>query len=331
MNYHDFISKRKSLLIAPAGYGKTYALAESLTHTPANEKQLILTHTHAGIASIKEKVKKLNISTSKYHIETITGFAQKYTLAFYCGSDIPPQEDSASYYPFIIRKASELFELETVRRTINYSYQGLFVDEYQDCTKSQHQMIMLLSEIIPIHILGDPMQGIFNFTGTLVDFENDLEDFEKVEALGTPWRWNNANRNDLGEDLNDIRNKLQTGSPIQLSSYDSIETVVCNENDWYQPRTNYRNHITELLSEESLLFIHPISSSIEPRIRFLKSFNNRLLLIESIDSEEFYSLSLMIDNWDSDSITHLVRELSYSLFNKTGLDSWFNENGELAP
>jgi DNA helicase-2/ATP-dependent DNA helicase PcrA len=72
MNYKDFISKDKSLLIAPAGYGKTYSLAESLLHTPPNEKQLILTHTHAGIASIKEKIKGFKISGEKYHIETIT-------------------------------------------------------------------------------------------------------------------------------------------------------------------------------------------------------------------------------------------------------------------
>lgn len=327
MNYLDFISKDKSLLIAPAGYGKTHAIAECLAHSSDNEKQLILTHTHAGIASIKEKVRKLNISTYKYHIETITGFAQKFTLAFYCGSDIPPQEDSTNYYPFIIQKASELFDLEAVRRTIQYSYHGLFVDEYQDCTIIQHQMIMTLSQLLPTHILGDPMQGIFDFAGTLVNFNYDLNDFEEVEPLNIPWRWNNANNSELGEELGDIRAKLQTGSTIHLNSYDSIESVICNENDWYKPRTEYRNYITELLSEESLLLIHPISSSIEPRIKILKSFNNRLSLLESIDAGKFYSLSLTIDNWDIDSIVLLVRKLSYELFNKTGLDSWFNENG----
>ena len=265
MNYSDFISKEKCLLVAPAGFGKTHALAECIVRTPDDKKQLILTHTHAGIASIKEKVNRLKIPASKYHIETITGFAQKYTLAFYCGNDIPLQEDPTKYYPFIIEKATELFELKTIQKTILYSYQGLFVDEYQDCTDIQHQMITALSEIIPIHILGDPVQGIFDFNGTLVDFDNDLNDYEEVEQLDTPWRWNNVNRNDLGQDLKTIRNRLQRGLPIKFNNYNSIETIICDENDWYKPMTPYRNKLTDLLNEDSLLIIHPITSSIEPR------------------------------------------------------------------
>ena len=224
-NIQKFISGEKTFLIAPAGYGKTYTLAECILDTPENEKQLILTHTHAGIASIKEKLKNRNIPTRKYHIETITGFAQRYVLAYYCENDIPAIErDTGSYYNFIIKKAKELFQLKSVKRTIMYSYQGLFVDEYQDCTKSQHEMLMVLSEILPTHILGDPMQGIFGFSEPLVDLENDLKDFEKVDELDTPWRWNNASKNSLGKDLKDIRNKLKAELPISLNSYKSFYT-----------------------------------------------------------------------------------------------------------
>jgi hypothetical protein len=38
------------------------------------------------------------------------------------------------------------------------------VDEYQDCSLDQHELICLLSEILPCRILGDPLQGIFSFT-----------------------------------------------------------------------------------------------------------------------------------------------------------------------
>ncbi len=48
MDYAGFVSKAKSFIVAPAGYGKTYAIAECLKHTKG--KQLILTHTHAGVA-----------------------------------------------------------------------------------------------------------------------------------------------------------------------------------------------------------------------------------------------------------------------------------------
>lgn len=327
MNYTNFISKEKSLLIAPAGFGKTYSLANCLQQTPDDKRQLILTHTHAGIASIKEKISKFNIPSSKYHIETITGFAQKYTLAFYCQKDIPLQENSSLYYPFIVQKATELFNLKTIQKTINYSYDGLFVDEYQDCTDIQHQMITVLSQILPVHILGDPMQGIFDFNGNLVDFDNDLKDYEKVEQLETPWRWINVGRNDLGIDLKDIRTKLQKKETIKLSNYKSIETIICGENDWYQPRTLYRNNLIKLLDEESLLVIHPITSSIKPRIKILEQYNNRLMLLESIDSKDAYIIAKLIDNYDNESAILLVIKLAYSLFNKTGLDNWFNANG----
>lgn len=50
-------------------------------------------------------------------------------------------------------------------------YDHLIVDEYQDCTVGQHQMIMSLSTILHTHILGDPLQGIFDFGREhIVDF-----------------------------------------------------------------------------------------------------------------------------------------------------------------
>ncbi len=250
MNYQDFISKEKSLLIAPAGYGKTYALAECLKHTCDKEKQLIITHTHAGIASIKEKIKKFDLPSSKYHIETITGFAQKYTLAFYCQNDIPLQEDSRNYYPFIIKKATELLSIEAVKRTITFSYQGLFVDEYQDCTITQHEMIMALSEILPTHILGDPMQGVFGFNERLVDIENDLNTFEKIGQLDIPWRWNSdGNNKELGNALKEIRTTLASNSKtISLTDYNSdIECVMINESDIYNNKSNLRECLNKLL------------------------------------------------------------------------------------
>ena len=63
MNYKAFVDGKKTLLIAPAGYGKTHTIVQCLNY--ASGKQLILTHTHAGVASIKEKVKKENIAGNK--------------------------------------------------------------------------------------------------------------------------------------------------------------------------------------------------------------------------------------------------------------------------
>ena len=108
----EFVQKEKSMLIAPAGFGKTHTIAECLKITHDQGKQLILTHTHAGVASIKEKIKKEAIPNLNFEVETITSFAQKYVMAFYTGNDFPDQENSKFYYPFIIDKAKEIFKLK---------------------------------------------------------------------------------------------------------------------------------------------------------------------------------------------------------------------------
>jgi len=347
MNIQQFISGNKTQLIAPAGYGKTHTIAKCISQTPENEKQLILTHTHAGIASIKEKFKKLNVPTNKYHIETITGFSQRYVLAYYVKNDVPPQEDTVNYYPFIIKKAKELFQLTSVKRTIQNSYKGLFVDEYQDCTKSQHEMLMVLSEILPIHILGDSMQGIFGFKEPLVCFEKDLNDFEKVEELDTPWRWNNNENNEqLGNNLNNIRNTLNSrNKAINLSEFDSIDFIKANEKDIYSNQSDFRQELNSLILDKSitsLLLIFPeyfVERSFKKggiidraKIKAQIDYTNQLILLEAIDAKEFYSISKNID----DLVLNIYRKrkkiksmndnIFSRLFNKGNLKDWIKDD-----
>ena len=347
MNINKFISGNKTLLIAPAGYGKTHTIAKCILQTPENEKQLILTHTHAGITSIRGKFKKLNVPTSKYHIETITGFAQRYVLAYYVGNDIPPQEDSGIYYSFLIKIAKKLFKKNSIKRTVKYSYNGLFVDEYQDCTKSQHEMLMVLSEILPIHILGDPMQGIFGFKEPLVDFENDLNDFEKVEELDTPWRWNKEGNNlQLGNNLKNIRNALKSRNKrINLSEFASINFIEANEKDIYSNNSVLRQTLNNLITNReinSLLLIFPEyfdersfkKGGINDRakIKAQIDYSNQLILLEAIDAKDFYIISKNID----DLILNISRKrkkikvmndkLFLKLFNKGDLNKWIKDD-----
>ena len=72
---------------------------------------------------------------------------------------------------------------------------------------------MAISDSIPLHILGDPLQGIMDFNkenDPLVNFYNDdLEDFTKTTELSIPYRWRKEGNNiSLGEYLVSIREKL---------------------------------------------------------------------------------------------------------------------------
>jgi len=236
-----FVETDKSLIIAPAGYGKTHTLAESLNY--ANGKQLVLTHTHAGVAALKRKVKLLGVPKSNFHIETISSFAQKYAISYNCG-DVPEQRNSKEYYPFIIQKAKKLFKKKNIKDILRISYNGLFVDEYQDCTVEQNAMLSVLAETLPIHVLGDPMQGIFGFRGqSLVDFTKQLKDFTVVGELETPWRWS-SNNQALGNSMHEARLQLEHKS-IDLGCFrDSAEILIIDDSeDILRPGTDYNKLI----------------------------------------------------------------------------------------
>lgn len=352
-DYSRFVSERKSLLVAPAGYGKTYTLAECIKYTPDEDVQLILTHTHAGIASIKEKIKQQNIPDSKYHIETITGFAQKYVNAFYCGADSPAQEDSKAYYPFIVKQAIELFKKDSVLRIISNTYSGLFVDEYQDCTKSQHLMVMELSKVLPTHVLGDSLQGIMDFgKEQLVDFNEDLNGFVRFPDLETPHRWfQEGNNNNLGEALKEIRTELlkEGQKTIDLKKYgdDILYIVNVKKDDIYNPESKYLRGLSKLVNNptkepafENLLIIMPEyyqnkvpKGDVHHRadLKTKIDYSNRLVLLEAFDDKSFYSCSSDIDHIINsyqrlrNINKHIIKDIINPLFYTSFINIWFKE------
>ena len=82
INIEQFLSPNKSMIIAPAGYGKTHTIVDCLEKFQFEDKKiLILTHTHAGIASIKTKSADRNIDPKIYEINTICSFTLNLTLA----------------------------------------------------------------------------------------------------------------------------------------------------------------------------------------------------------------------------------------------------------
>ena len=324
----EFVTKPKTMLLAPAGYGKTYSIAKCLKYIQEKNlgKQLILTHTHAGIISIKEKLKKLEVAPSFFNVETISSFAQKYALSF-CQNDSPNQDDSKNYYPFILKTAYNHLKMKPIRMVIIATYSGLFVDEYQDCVIDQHNLIMVLSELLPTHIVGDPLQGIFNFNGDLVALDDEglfSEYIRNSQELETPWRWKNSGHDKLGLELKDVRNKLITNGNIDLKNYKTIESHVIA--DFYSNELS-KNIYNILNHEQSLLFIDPISSSKNSRIDFIQRFKNIPILIESIDDKDFYKIANIIDNLSTEKFISEIKNILTILTTQSSVNEWFNDNG----
>lgn len=208
---------RRASLVAAAGCGKTETLTKA-AGLHAEGRQLVLTHTHAGVKAIRDRLTKLRVSLDRVQVETIAGFSLRYAASYPLSSGIQSVQPRSSEWAAVYEAAGRIVGSAVGRRVIQESYAGLFVDEYQDCNLDQHALVMTIAEALPTRVVLDPLQGIFDFGGqVLVDLERDVEtNFERLPDLETPWRWVGANP-DLGDWLLEVRRRLLAGTPINLA------------------------------------------------------------------------------------------------------------------
>lgn len=208
----------KGYVIAPAGYGKTHLIA--LAVRASESKQLILTHTFAGVNSIKAKLLTLGVPAFKYQVDTIASWSLRLCLAYPKASAWKIENPSSKQWNKLYECCASLLEKKFIRHVVTATYAGIYVDEYQDCSDTQHSLVCTLAEYLPCRILGDPMQAIFDFE------ENkpvnwDMSIYPKFNCLGqleTPWRWVNTGEPELGAWLKEVRKKIEQGHKIDLLS-----------------------------------------------------------------------------------------------------------------
>ena len=354
MNYNAFVNGPKTKLVSPAGYGKTFTIVECLKHT--NGKQLILTHTHAGVGSIKEKVREVGIAPSLYTIETISSFVQQFIHAFCNSLDIPPQEKSKEYHQYLFEKAPILFSSPLIQRVIVSSFTGLFIDEYQDCSREQHKVIMILSQVLQTRIVGDPLQSIFDFNGTSVNMNTDLNDFEKFPDLDIPQRWyKEGNNKQLGDILKNYRELLIAKQKIELIKNDSagFHVIKISETDIMDAQSEYRKKLDSIITNkrkiegmDSLLILVPEYECIKNGKTFKKGgvseraklkdkvdYTKCLTLLEAIDDKSFYAIAKDCDDLilkiqkARKKYKKIKEDILEKLFPATKISEWFNSEG----
>lgn len=224
IDQYKLLAEPKSwCLQAPAGCGKTEEIVKAVKLCQG--RQLILTHTHAGIASLKARLKKHQVPASQYKIDTIASWLLRYALAYPKISGLNVKQPEADQWNMVYAAAHELLTRRFIHDVIQASYTGIFVDEYQDCTRSQHAIIMQMAELLPVRMLGDPLQGIFGFRkdDPLVDWNRDVQaNFSQLPDLTYPWRWRGKN-DQLGDELMVLRYKLEQGAKINLLEFSEIK------------------------------------------------------------------------------------------------------------
>jgi hypothetical protein len=151
-------------VIAPAGFGKTHLIAESTSRGAG--RQLVLTHTYAGVNALRKKMRMLGVSERLHHTDTIASWALRLCLS-YSGTSRWDKERPAGneQWSSMYEACARLLDYAFVRRIVRASFAGLYVDEYQDCSTAQHAIVLKLARDLPCRILGDPLQGIFDFEG----------------------------------------------------------------------------------------------------------------------------------------------------------------------
>jgi hypothetical protein len=209
----------RAYLIAPAGCGKTEVIADAVALSTG--RQLILTHTHAGVDSLRYRLRRKGVPGSRFHVDTIASWALRYSQSYplLSGLSEDPMLIAGKDWARVYECADTLLASRTAQEVVRGSYSGLFVDEYQDCGVRHHAIVMRLAALLPCRLLGDPLQGIFDFDGDLIDWDEDVhQHFERLPDLTVPWRWSASGGGNeaLGEWLLEVREILIGGGNIDL-------------------------------------------------------------------------------------------------------------------
>jgi hypothetical protein len=204
-----------------AGSGKTWTLSDTVrTIAAEGGRALVLTHTIAGVHALSAKLHEFEIDPAAYHVATITSFAIEVVCAYseLAGFDVPAEVDLSRSNDYLHGAAATLGR-KHIRDVYAISFSHLLVDEYQDCTQTQHKLILAIRTAIPATaVFGDRLQGIFGFAGRIVDWEADvLPEFPDFSMPQLPRRWDGHNE-DLGAWLLRLRPELVAGRVFDMSS-----------------------------------------------------------------------------------------------------------------
>lgn len=288
MNMHNLA------IIAPAGHGKTEMIVDIVEH--AQGKQLLLTHTNAGVDAIEKRLKKRSISKERYTVTTIAAFCIKWCISYDSTggfdkslSPLNGGEEAKKYYRQLYHSANRIIKTDWAGSVLKATYSGVIVDEYQDCIQSQHEIVLSINKYLPVRVLGDPMQGIFSFAGRLVDW-NNLE-FPIVDIDTKPWRWSKSNP-ELGEYLIKIRESLlptlsKMRCRVQIDpNFESVQVITPATFTGY-------SHLRDLSKYSSVVYITKWPNQ---QLNFCLRMHGIFQYDEKQDCDELFKYANIFDN-----------------------------------
>ncbi|MCP5474948.1 MAG: UvrD-helicase domain-containing protein [Rhodanobacteraceae bacterium] len=295
-------SNGKGYVIAPAGYGKTYLIAKAVQL--ATRRQLVLTHTYAGVNAIRKKMQLLRISPAQYQIDTIASWALRTCLYFPKTSKWMKDHPAGKDWGKLYAACSLLLDKPFVRHMIECSYGGVYVDEYQDCSQQQHELVEALASFLPCRLLGDPMQAIFDFGETPVDWETAIYPYYKwMGELRTPWRWKLTGADELGQWLSQARALLAEDKKIPLGGLlpNGVRKLSVDLSD-FKDRKRLNVFYEYLDSRDSVIAIHAGDQRSKNKTHKLaQSLAGKFSSLEEVEGKDLHRFIKKIDTAKSPS------------------------------
>ncbi|WP_244788179.1 UvrD-helicase domain-containing protein [Cupriavidus pauculus] len=308
----DLLSIDRGTVTAPAGCGKTQLIADSLKAHLDAKPVLILTHTNAGKHALEVRLKKAGVPKYAYRLATIDSWSIRLISKFPGRSGHRPEvlmlENPATDYPAIRQAAWNLLASEDISDVVRSTYSHLIVDEYQDCSIPQHNIIGWIAHVLPTCVLGDPMQAIFDFREPTVDWAKDVHQmFPPVGQLAIPWRWRNAGTEALGNWLLDARHLLLTGQAINLLSAPAEvewKQLPANANAAHELRLQAAR--TQAAGGHATVLVIGDSKS-PPGQRLMAANTPGATTVEAVDLQDLTAFGRSFDPKAPDALQRLVR------------------------
>lgn len=329
----DLLAIDRGTVTAPAGCGKTHLISEALTRHGGVKPILVLTHTNAGVAALRWRLRQAAVPSTAYRLSTIDGWAMRLISAFPKRSEHKPGILKLARpgvdYPNIRVAAAKLLKSGHVDDVIRASYARLIVDEYQDCSVRQHAVVAFAAKTLPTCVLGDPMQAIFGFGGdNLAAWDGQVcEYFPILGELTTPWRWINAGTELLGEWLLDVRQRLSSGNPVDLrDAPDGVTWVYLDGTNDHKRRLKAAR-VRPPGGDSRVLIIADSTSPNQQRL--FASQTPGAVTVEAVDLKDLVSFAKQFDLASPDALQHLV-DFAQKVMRKVGAAQFIKRISSLA-
>jgi DNA helicase-2/ATP-dependent DNA helicase PcrA len=253
----DVLAAERGLVEAPAGCGKTELIVGTVLHHEGRPA-LVLTHTNAGVYALRERLARAGVAGGRYRLATIDGWALRVVRTYPQRAEYAIDLTTELDYRRIRAAGVRILSAGALDDVLPATYDRLLVDEYQDCSEGQHSLIAALAARLRTCVFGDPLQAVFDFgSDPLVQWHAVLGAYPLLDRLDRPWRWINVDAEDLGDWVLGVRQQLQAGLPIDLTTcpgrvnWQQLSGIPADD---HRARTKARNDI-RLARNERLLII----------------------------------------------------------------------------